>query len=85
MNTENTVGKIEKILESNRGSIQEVEREKIYLDDAKKRNKLLGLEIEMKKVALERNKVALQHERVGSNNDPLSNRGAVSETENERL
>jgi len=44
-----------------RGSTEEKEREKIYLDDAKKRNRLLDLDIEMKKVELEIKKVELNY------------------------
>jgi len=47
-------------LRSDRGSTQEVEREKLYLETTKKQNKLLDLEIEMKKVLLEIQKVELR-------------------------
>lgn len=63
MSIENTVGEIEKILEiveSNRGTIQEVEREKLYLEATRKQNELLDLEIEMKKVQIEIQKIDLK-------------------------
>ena len=43
-----------------RGSTEEVESAKLYLDATKKQNKLLDLEIEMKEVELKIKKVELK-------------------------
>ena len=60
MSKEDTVVEIKKILEGGRGSREEVECEKLYLEATKKRNKLLDLEIEMKEVELKVKKAELK-------------------------